>query len=179
MLDMKDEVAIDPAPVDVGAKFTSMEAAERAVMRLESKGIAAAQVEILAGDGRMHVARGVERRATRRALIRWHVLLGAAGLLLGVLLWLFAWYSGATLVLAMPALMLVIAAIFGALAGMLVAGLLALRPDKGWIAAAARDDARAGDVPVIVHATGRQQAHKAREILAQSHGDPYLAGYGT
>ena len=36
MLDMKDNAAMDPAPIDVGARFASREAAERAVGRLET-----------------------------------------------------------------------------------------------------------------------------------------------
>jgi hypothetical protein len=176
MLDMKDKVAIDPAPIDVGARFASRTAAEDAVGRLASEGVALAQVEILEGDGHMHVARSAELRATRKALIRWHVLLGAAGLLLGVLLWLFAWYAESTLVMVMPMLMLFIAASFGAVAGLLLGGLLAARPTKGWLAAAAQDDARRGDFPVVVHATDRKQARRAREILVAANGDPYLFG---
>lgn len=176
MLDMKDKVAIDPAPVDVGARFSSLTAAETAVQRLSDAEIALAQVEILDHDGRMRVARRAERRATRKALIRWHVLLGATGLLAGSLLWLFAWYARLPMVLAMPALMLFVAAGFGAVAGLLLGGLLSIRPTKGWLAAAARDDARAGDFPVVVHATDRQQARKAREILVAADGDPYLPG---
>jgi hypothetical protein len=59
MLDMKDKVPIDPAPVDVGARFDSRAAAEQAVKQLAADDVAApAQVEILAADGRMRVARG-------------------------------------------------------------------------------------------------------------------------
>lgn len=144
MLDMKDKIAIDPAPVDVGARFSSREAAEEAVEQLAAANIARAQVEILDGSGGLQVARGAERRATRKALVRWHVLLGAAGAVLGILLWLFAWNARSTLVLAMPALMFFVAAAF----------------------------------PVLVHATDRQQAHRAREILIAAHGDPYLIGAG-
>jgi hypothetical protein len=176
MLDMNDKVAIDPATVEVGARFASRTAAEEAVERLASEGVALAQVEILDGEGHMQVARSVELRATRKALIRWHVLLGAAGLLLGVLLWLFAWYAESTLVLAMPLLMLFVAASFGAVAGLLLGGLLAVRPTKGWLAAAAQDDARRGDFPVVVHATDRKQAHRARQILVAAKGEPYLFG---
>lgn len=179
MFDMKDKVPVDPAPVDVGARFASRAAAEDAVERLASEGVARAQVEILSADGQMRVARSAERRATRTALIRWHVLLGAAGLLAGVLAWLFAWYAGSSLVHAMPALMLFVAASFGAVAGLLLGGLLAIRPTKGWLAAAARDDARAGDFPVVVHATSRKQARQAREILVAARGDPYLVDAGS
>ena len=179
MLDMKDTVAIDPAPVDVGARFDSRAAAKNAVERLAAQGIAAAQVEIVDESGEMQVARAAERRATRKALIRWHVLLGAAGLVAGVLCWLFAWYARLPLALAMPGLMLFVAAAFGAVAGLLLGGLLSMRPTKGWLAAAAHDDARAGDFPVVVHATDRDQAHRAREILAAANGDPYLFGKGS
>ncbi|NHA14766.1 hypothetical protein [Thioalkalivibrio sp. XN279] len=179
MLDMKDKVAIDPAPVDVGARFRSRAAAERAVRELAAQDIAPAQVEILEGQGHMRVARSAEKRATRTALIRWHALLGAAGLLVGALCWLFAWYARLPLVLAMPGLMLFVAVAFGVVAGLLLGGLLSIRPTKGWLAAAARDDARAGDFPVVVHATDRKQAHKAREILAAAEGDPYLFGAGS
>ena len=179
MLDMKDTVPIDPAPVDVGARFQSRDAAKGAVERLSAHGIPAAQVEILHGSGHMQVARGAEKRATRMALIRWHVLLGAAGFVVGVLCWLFAWYARLALALAMPALTLFVCGAFGAVAGLLLAGLLSLRPAKGWLAAKARDDARAGDFPVVVHATDRQQAHRAREILASADGDPYLIGTGS
>jgi hypothetical protein len=175
MLDMKDKVPMDPAPVDVGARFPSRQAAEKAVARLTAEGIVQpAQVEILSGEGRMHAARAAESKATKRALVRWHVVLGAAGLLVGVLAWLFAWRSGAAIFLSMPVLMLFVAAIFGAIAGLLLGGLFSIRPAKGWLAAAARDDARAGTCPVVVHATDRKQAHRAREVLVESDGDPYL-----
>lgn len=179
MLDMKDKVAIDPAPVDVGARFVSREAAEKAVAELEKANIALAQVEIVDDSAGLQVARGAERRATRKALVRWHVLLGAAGAVLGMLLWLFAWYARSSLVLAMPALMLFVAAAFGAVAGLLLGGLLSLRPTKGWLAAAARDDARRGAFPVVVHATDREQARRAREVLTTADGDPYLPAKGA
>lgn len=176
MLDMKDKVAIDPAPVDVGARFASREAAEKAVDDLAQANIALAQVEIVDDSAGLQVARGAERRATRKALVRWHVLLGAAGAVLGMLLWLFAWYARSSLVLAMPALMLFVAAAFGAVAGLILGGLLSLRPTKGWLAATAHDDARKGLFPVVVHATDRDQARRAREILIAADGDPYLLG---
>ena len=174
MLDMKDQVAIDPAPVDVGARFKSRAAAEQAVQRLVAVDIAPAQVEILEGEGHMQAARSVEKRATKTALIRWHVLLGAGGLLLGALCWLFAWYARLPMVLAMPGLVLFVAVAFGVVAGLLLGGFISLRPTKGWLAAAARDDARAGEFPVVVHATDRQQARKAQEILRAAEGEPYL-----
>jgi hypothetical protein len=171
----KIDVTMDPAPVDVGARFNSKEAAESAVQQLKSAGIVkAGQVEIVAGKGLMRAARGKESQATKTALIRWHVVLGVGGLLVGVLAWLFAWYSGAQVFLTMPVLMLFVCAAFGAIAGLLLGGLLSIRPTKGWLAVAARDDARAGRYPVIVHATDRKQAAKARKILAEADGEPYL-----
>ncbi|NGP54284.1 hypothetical protein [Thioalkalivibrio sp. XN8] len=176
---MKDRVAIDPAPVDVGARFSSREAAEKAIEQLAAANIARAQVEIVDESEGLQVARGAERRATRKALVRWHVLLGAAGAVLGILLWLFAWNARSTLVLAMPALMFFVAGAFGAVAGLLLGGLLSARPAKGLLATAAQDDARAGAFPVVVHATDREQARRAREILVAAHGDPYLIGAGS
>ena len=171
----KSTVTMDPAPVDVGARFTSREAAEKAVQRLKSAGITkAGQVEIVAGKGHMRAARGKEAEATKTALIRWHVALGLVGLLVGALGWLFAWSSGAAVFLSMPVLMLFVCAGFGAIAGLLLGGLLSVRPTKGWLAVAARDDARAGRYPVIVHAADRKQAAKAHEILTAADGDPYL-----
>jgi hypothetical protein len=179
MLDMKDKVPMDPAPIDVGARFPSRQAAEKAVERLTSAGVAApAQVEILGGEGEMRAARAAERKATKIALVRWHVVLGSAGLVAGTLAGLFAWRSGAPIFVSMPVPMLFVAAVFGTIAGLLLGGLFAIRPAKGWLAAAARDDVRAGACPVVVHATDRQQARRAREILVESDGDPYL-GFGA
>jgi hypothetical protein len=172
---MKDKVSIDPAPVDVGARFDSRDSARKAVERLAAERVTApAQVEILARDGRMRAARGAESEATRQALVRWHVLLGAAGLLLGLLAGIFAWYSGFPWFHAMPVLMLVLFTVFGTVIGLLLGGLFSARPAKAWLAAAARDDARKGAYPVIVHATDHKQARRARELLADAGGNPYL-----
>lgn len=175
MLNMKSKVPVDPAPVDVGARFDSRDTAEKAVERLAAERITAlAQVEILAGDGVMRAARGAEREATKKALVRWHVILGAVGLVVGLLAGIYAWSAGFQWFHTMPVLMLVILVVFGTVMGLLLGGLFSARPAKTWLAATARDDARKGAFPVIVHATDHQQARRAREVLADAGGDPYL-----
>lgn len=172
---MTERSMMDPAPQDVGARFETREQARAAVRRLTADaGVDPARVEILQGEGRMHAVRGRESRATRRALVRWHATLGLAGLGIGCLAWILGWYAGATMLMAMPWLMLFVLAGFGAVAGLLVAGLLSLRAGKGWLAVAARDDARAGLYPVVVHAANREEARRALKILAHARGDPYV-----
>ena len=177
---MVDRKMMDPAPVDVGARFSHRHDAEAALKQLEEQaGVAPAQVEIVSGDGRLRRARSLESRGARTALVRWHAILGLLGLALGVLLWIFARYAAVPVFLALPTLMLFVSAAFGAVAGLFIGGLLSIRPGKGWLATAVRDDARAGHYPVVVHATSLNQAREVQDVLVRAKGDPYLGGLPT
>lgn len=173
---MTEQSMLDPSPQDVGARFETRDKAEAAVRRLATElGVEPARVEILDDEGRMHALRDRESRATGRALVRWHAILGGVGFGVGTVAWIFGRYAaGSAMFIAMPLLSLLVFAGFGAIGGLLVAGLLSARPGKGWLATAARDDARAGLYPVVVHAADRDQAREALDLLARSHGDPYV-----
>lgn len=62
---------------------------------------------------------------------------------------------------------------FGTLFGLLVAGAVSLRPDRGWLLARAVDDAREGYNLDLVHAGARAEAERAQRLLESGGGEPY------
>ena len=105
-----------------------------------------------------------------RTLIRSHLVLGLIGLGLGVAV-------AATLVgvnwpaaAGSPVLMTLFLSTLGLFAGLMVAGLLTLRPDRGRVTLAIRRRNRAGQWAVVTHPTSRAQSERAIRSLRQSGG---------
>lgn len=106
-----------------------------------------------------------ETRGIGTTLVRAHLVLGAAGLVLGALVALVLIWFGGTLFSASPFYTGIIGAALGAVAGLLLGGLLSLRPDHAPLADWVKEASRGGRWFVVVHTRNRDQEQRARDYL--------------
>lgn len=102
-----------------------------------------------------------------RTLIRAHLVGGAAGGAAGLLLYLGFVLSGNVAVVSSPALSLVAIVFFSVLLGLLVGGLLSLRPDHLRVISAVRRAVRQGRWAIVVHPLTERQADLALTELRE------------
>lgn len=157
----------------VAAVFPARQQAEQAARRLtQASGFEQQQVEVLSpGDGQWARADVLSRkmepdeRGIWNTIIRAHVLSGFIGFLLGTALCLLLWMAGQPGVRSTPGIALVAMAGFGATFGLLVGGLLSLRPDHGHVIALVRQHLRQGRWAVVAHPDSPEQASRAERTL--------------
>lgn len=151
----------------VAGVFEQRDQAARILERLRAEGIVPAErCELVGPDQGLAPGTALATsRATRRSLWRWHVGLGFAGLLVGLVLAAVlrslqpAWFAvGDGLVFA-------VAGLFGATAGLLLAGAIGLRPDLGWFFSRLRERTGRGRWAVLVRARSAGEHARARAFL--------------
>ena len=106
-----------------------------------------------------------ESQGIWRTIVRAHVVAGLAGVLLGAGGWYLFWRAGNRLLAASPGLSLLAAVFFGAVFGLLVGGLIALRPDHARLITLLRTALRGGGWAVVAHAQDDDQAEDAARAL--------------
>jgi hypothetical protein len=154
----------------VGAAFDGAEDARAAMLRVRrDAGIAARQIRLLEPDD-PGLAQKLEPESggIARTLAKAHITLGAAGLVLGLLIAAvlvaididaFAWNPWYTVM---------VFAFFGAIAGLMLGGLVSLRPDHERLIAWVQSATRRGHWLVLVHARDHDEERKAKEALAST-----------
>jgi hypothetical protein len=100
-----------------------------------------------------------------RTLIRAHIFGGLAGVALGVVLYLSLVLSDNAAILSSPASSLVAIVFFNALLGLLLGGLLSLRPDHLRVIGAVRRAIQQGRWAIVVHPLNQRQADLALSEL--------------
>lgn len=155
----------------VASMFLTQAAAHEAAMGvMNSAGLSESQVNIL-GPADAQRSRldafgekvQPESRGILRTFVRSHLVLGAVGGLLGVIVW-WALMSH-PLVASTPLMALVALAGFGVTFGMLGAGLVTLRPDQSILFVELRSRLRAGQWGVIFHPVDAAQTEAVRNAL--------------
>ena len=151
----------------VAAVFDDADQARAAAERVgREANIASDQIRVLRPDDpAMSRKLEPETRGIARTLLRAHVTLGTAGLLIGL--------GAAFLLLALdivlfawnPLYTVLVFAFFGAIAGLLLGGLVSLRPDHDRLIAWVRSSAREGEWFVLVHARDHEQERRAKDAL--------------
>jgi hypothetical protein len=151
----------------VGATFNDGASARDAAKRLPDKtGIGSNQIRVVEpGDADIDRKLEPETRGIRGTLWRAHATLGGAGLGLGLLVGLLLVTSGIRLFEWNPSYTFLVFGFFGAIAGLLLGGLVSLRPDHAQLAGWAKDAADDDRWIVLVHARDQDQARKARDAL--------------
>lgn len=128
--------------------------------------IASDQIRVLSPDDpAMSRKLEPETRGIARTLARSHITLGIAGLLVGL--------GAALLLIALdiilfawnPLYTVIAFGFFGAIAGLLLGGLVSLRPDHDRLIAWVRASAREGQWFVVVHARDHDEERRAKEAL--------------
>lgn len=103
-------------------------------------------------------------------LLRTHGWLGLAGAFGGLMLALLVLVAGWPAALASPLATLMIGAVYGGFVGLLVAGLLTLRPDRTRLTAQVRAAGEQGCWAVVSHPRSAHQADVAQDMLTLSGG---------
>ena len=105
-----------------------------------------------------------------RTAIRSHLILGLVGLALGLTVAAALVVAGWPAAAASPLFATVFLSTLGAFAGLMLAGLLTLRPDRGRVTMAIRRRNRAGQWTVVAHPTSPAQSERAALSLQKSGG---------
>ena len=151
----------------VAGIFPDREAATRAVEELRDLlSLQASQVEVLhPGVDGLSRALEPEQAGIFHTILRSHAWLGLAGAVTGIAVFGLLYALGLPLVLrsAWPAALVL--TFFGAIGGMLLGGLVSLRPDHDPYISRVRAGLEAGASAVVVHAFDLAQRGKAEEAL--------------
>ncbi|GAB2735518.1 hypothetical protein GCM10027019_13850 [Melaminivora jejuensis] len=99
---------------------------------------------------------------------RAHLVAGFAGFVLGLLLYAYWMNSGHVMVTSSPMLAFIAIVGFATTFGLLLGGLVTLRPDHVRVIAQVRSALRAGRWALVVHPTDSHQTEQAQELLEGS-----------
>ncbi len=106
-----------------------------------------------------------ESAGLARTLVRTHLLGAVAGAVLGLALFLWLSRADNPLIAGSPAVAFVAIVGFGITFGLMVAGLIALRPDHIMLISQLRSALRANRWVVVAHPVNREQAAQAKAAL--------------
>lgn len=151
----------------VGAVFDSSQDARAAADRLRTEaGIRSVQVRVVEPDD-PDMGRKLEPEAAGIAgtLARAHVTLGIAGMVVGLLIAALLVLMDVTAFTWNPWYTFIVMGFFGAIAGLLLGGLVSLRPDHDRLIAWVKEAARGGRWFVLVHARDHAEERKAKDSL--------------
>lgn len=134
--------------------------------------LGAAQVQVIT-PGETHPGRKLEPESQGiwRTIVVAHVRLGIAGAVVGLLAFAALYASDIPFIVNSPVAAALVLLFFGAVAGLMLGGLVSLRPDHDRYVEAARDAMDTGSTTVVVHAFSAQQADQAAAFLRAQGGD--------
>lgn len=134
--------------------------------------LGAAQVHVITPDDK-HPGRKLEPESHGiwRTIVVAHVRLGIAGAVVGLLAFAALYASDILFIVNSPLAAALVLLFFGAVAGLMLGGLVSLRPDHDRYVEATRDAMGAGDTTVVVHAFSAEQADQAAAFLRAQGGD--------
>jgi hypothetical protein len=105
-----------------------------------------------------------------RTLVRAHCKLGVVGLVLGTTFAVALLAAGWPAAVSSPGFTLMFASIFGMFGGLMLGGLVTLRPDHGRVISKVRDASTTGLWSVVAHPINRSAAEVAGETLKRAGG---------
>lgn len=111
-----------------------------------------------------------EEAGIAQTLLKAHITLGIAGLISGLLLAGVLLLIGVEFAVASPYYTVFIAAGFGAVFGMMMGGLVSLRPDHDALITRVEEATHEGQWAVVVHPRNAAQRTRAEEVITHSHG---------
>lgn len=151
----------------VSATFATAERAREAAQRLrQGLGLGDAQVQVITpGDPRPGRKMQPEGQGIFRTMIYAHAKLGAVGGVVGALAWLAMRAMGVAIVTNTGLLTLVVLIGFGITLGLLLGGLLTLRPDHDRYMLSVQEALKEGRSAVVVHAFDGEQRAAAQALL--------------
>ena len=142
---------------------------------LKAPGMVAGQARVLGPQDATFSHREVfgrtmepEQRGIFKTLLMTHGITGVAGGVLGVLLFTWFYRTGQPMVASSPLLALIAIAGFATTFGLLLGGLISIRPDHVWLITAVRSALKENRWAVIVHPLDASQTEAAKNMLRQS-----------
>ncbi len=164
---VSSEVLGEEFPSRAGAAFNSREAARAAAdYVMANTGIAAQQIQIMApGDTQAVRKLEPDSPGIARTLVRSHSILGTAGLGLGLILAAMLILFDIAPFSLNPAYTVLVAAFLGATAGLLLGGLVTLRPDHDRLIVRAQEAIDNGKWFVLVLARDHHEEQRASAAL--------------
>lgn len=102
-----------------------------------------------------------------RTAFKAHIILGLAGLIVGFLAWLWLYLSGIEAIVSSPGLSVGAFLFFGAIAGMLLGGLVTARPDHVLVIEHVRSASEEGRWSLVIHPLTPRECDAALRILAE------------
>lgn len=109
-----------------------------------------------------------EQRGIYKTIFVTHGILGLAAGIGGVLLYLWLLRSGQPMVTSSPLLAFIAIVGFATTFGLLLGGLVTMRPDHVWLINAVRSALKQNRWAVVVHPTDERQSQAAKETLQQN-----------
>lgn len=157
----------------LAAVFSSRRAAADAAQALiAGSDLQPAQVKVIGPDEPdVAVKLEPEGGGIWRTIVVAHVRLGIVGAVVGLVVFGVLTAMGVPMVVQSPWAAGLVLLSFGAVAGLLLGGLVSLRPDHDRYVHATRDAMEAGRGTVVVHALSVAQRQAASEFLAARGGD--------
>ncbi len=117
-----------------------------------------------------------ERKGIRDTLVRSHLILGATGLVSGVILYFILYSLDIAMVTQSPYFAFFVVIAFSTTAGLMLGGLASLRPDHDPMIQFARNNSASKRFVLLVHAADRLQKNKIKDIL-QDHTNSVIATF--
>lgn len=157
-------------PSKVSAEFNARTLAEEtAAALLREGGFDQEQVRVIApGDSHLESKVEPEDRRIAGTLIRSHVVLGLAFLIVGLIVaWLLVTF-GPPITRSNPIMTFIPFVLLLPMVGMLIAGAISLRPDHDLVVHQARIAAEEGHWTVVVHCASHEEQQRARDLLGDS-----------
>lgn len=133
---------------------------------LHSGNLSLLQVDLLRPEAVDAVSRvEPETRGTLRTLVRAHLAFGIVGSFVGAALAAFLLFAGFAIATSSPLMTFLALAFFGAMSGLMVGGLVGLRPDHDSVVTAVRRSVNDGNWTLLVHARSHAELEKIRALL--------------
>lgn len=153
----------------LAAVFHSGQRAREAASSLVTTlGLGESQVQLVA-PGEPFPGRKLEpeSRGILRTIVVSHVRLAVVGAIAGLLVFAVLHAAGVPFIVQSPVASALVLLAFSTFGGMLLGGLVSLRPDHDRYVHATRDAMRAGDTTVVVHAFSTHQRNEAATLLRE------------
>lgn len=156
------------------AAVFSTEAAARdaAAALLAEGGLQAQQVKVVTpGEPDPDIKLEPEGKGIWHTILVSHLKLGILGVVLGAVAFAIMMWAGLPFVTRNPLAAAAVTMSFGGVGGLLLGGLVSIRPDHDRYVHATHDAMEAGRTTVVVHALSRDEQQRAHELLAARGGD--------
>jgi hypothetical protein len=152
----------------LAAVFASEAAARAAVDAVVSgAGLQPAQVKLVTPvEPNPNIKLQPEGQGIWRTIVIAHLRFGIAGLVAGVVAWVVLMWFGVTLIVSSALIAGVVFAFLGAIAGLMLGGLVALRPDQDRYVIATQDAMAQRRFTLAVHALSTEEADRAATVLS-------------